>query len=101
MFAQRAPVQPVNNIKYEIPKGKASGGFHFLDQNALAKATKSTALNKLVNLGSEPMHLPANRSKLTLPHNIKFALQCLTMCSACARIQPASVGERPEEGRSW
>lgn len=62
MFAQRAAVQQVNNIKYEIPKGKASGGFHFLDQNALAKATKSTALNKLVNLGSEPLHLPANRT---------------------------------------
>ncbi|KAF2706433.1 hypothetical protein K504DRAFT_81206 [Pleomassaria siparia CBS 279.74] len=62
MFSQRAAVQPVSNPKYEIPTGKASGGFHFLDQSALAKATKSTPLNVLVNLGSEPLHLAANRT---------------------------------------
>jgi hypothetical protein len=67
MFTQRPVLQLVNNPKYEMPTGKQSGGFTFLDQAALASATKSTALNKLVNLGSEPFHLPANRSKPKLP----------------------------------
>jgi hypothetical protein len=67
-FAQRAVssvnVKPVPVPTYEIPKGKKSGGLYVLDQSALAKATKSTALNKLVTLGAEPFHLPTNRSKL-------------------------------------
>jgi hypothetical protein len=67
MFAQRAMsgtiIKPVPVPSYEIPKGKKSGGLYVLDQTALGKATKSTPLNKLVNLGSEPFHLPANRSK--------------------------------------
>jgi hypothetical protein len=68
MFAQRPMsgtiIKPVPMPSYEIPRGKKSGGLYVLDQNALAKATKSTALNKLVTLGSEPFHLPTNRSKL-------------------------------------
>jgi hypothetical protein len=86
IFAQRPVLQPVNNPKYEMPTGKQTGGFTFLDQASLAKATKSTALNKLVNLGSEPLHLPANRSKPTLPHNQTCYESCLTTCSIGARI---------------
>jgi hypothetical protein len=71
MFAQRAMpsanVKPVPVPSFEIPKGKKSGGLYVLDQAALAKATKSTALNKLVTLGSESFHLPTNRSKLQRP----------------------------------
>lgn len=48
---------------YEIPKGKKSGGLYVLDTAALAKATNSVALNKLVTLGSEPIQLATNRSK--------------------------------------
>ncbi|KAH5025427.1 hypothetical protein HBI82_185200 [Parastagonospora nodorum] len=70
MFAQRAMpatiVKPVPVPSYEIPRGKKSGGLYILDQAALAKATKSTALNKLVTLGSEPFHLPTNRTALPL-----------------------------------
>ena len=71
MFAQRAgsTTQQVSNPKYEMPQVSKSGGFYFFDQSAVAKATKSTALNKLVTFGSEPLHLAANRSKPTLPHN--------------------------------
>jgi len=86
IFAQRPALLSVNNPKYEMPTGKQSGGFTFLDQASLAKATKSTALNKLVNLGSEPLHLPANRSKPTLPHNQTYYESCLTTCSIGARI---------------
>ncbi|KAF2649666.1 hypothetical protein K491DRAFT_610296 [Lophiostoma macrostomum CBS 122681] len=69
MFAQRpnpqiAAVQPVTNPKYEIPKGKKSGGYSVIDQAALANATKSTPLNKLINLGTEPLHLAVNRTAL-------------------------------------
>jgi hypothetical protein len=71
MFAQRTMpgtvVKPVPVPSYEIPKGKKSGGLYVLDQAALAKATNSNALNKLVTLGSEPFHLPTNRSKLLCP----------------------------------
>jgi hypothetical protein len=71
MFAQRAMpsanVKPVPVPSFEIPKGKKSGGLYVLDQAALAKATKSTALNKLVTLGSESFHLPTNRGKLQRP----------------------------------
>jgi hypothetical protein len=71
MFAQRAMsgtnVKPVPVPSYEIPRGKKSGGLYVLDQAALAKATKSTALNKLVTLGTEPFHLPTNRSKRWCP----------------------------------
>ncbi len=56
-------VKPVRVPEYEIPKGRKSGGLYVLDQNALAKATKSTPLNKFVTIGSEPFHLPTNRSK--------------------------------------
>jgi hypothetical protein len=48
---------------FEIPKGRKSGGLYVLDQAALIKATKSIALSKHVTLGSEPFHLPTNRSK--------------------------------------
>lgn len=51
------------NPEYEIPNGRKSGGLYIVDQAALAKATKSTALNKLVNLGTQPHHLATNRSK--------------------------------------
>lgn len=76
MFAQRAMpavnVKPVPVPSLEIPRGKKSGGLYVLDQAALAKATKSSALNKLVTLGSEPFHLPTNRSKPMCP---KFMLR--------------------------
>ncbi|KAH7083109.1 hypothetical protein BKA63DRAFT_143271 [Paraphoma chrysanthemicola] len=69
-FAPRAisstSVKPVPVPSYEILKGKKSGGFYVLDQSALATATKSTPLNKLVTLGSEPFHLPTNRTALPL-----------------------------------
>jgi hypothetical protein len=65
-------VKPVPVPSYEIPKGKKSGGLYVLDQSALAKATKSAPLNKLVTLGSEPFHLPTNRSKL----HFKSAMPC-------------------------
>ncbi|KAF2036485.1 hypothetical protein EK21DRAFT_51820 [Setomelanomma holmii] len=70
LFAQRAmsssTLKPVPIPTFEIPKGKKSGGFYVLDQSALAKATKSTALNKLVTLGSESFHLATNRTALPL-----------------------------------
>ncbi|KAH7396813.1 hypothetical protein DE146DRAFT_51633 [Phaeosphaeria sp. MPI-PUGE-AT-0046c] len=59
-------VKPVPVPSYEIPKGKKSGGLYVLDQSALAKATKSTTLNKLVTFGSEPFHLSTNRTALPL-----------------------------------
>lgn len=76
-------VKPVSVPSYEIPKGRKSGGLYVLDQAALAKATKSTALNKLVTLGSEPFHLPTNRSK----H------QCLkpVLCYVDPNIFPAAL----------
>ncbi|KAF1831523.1 hypothetical protein BDW02DRAFT_504998 [Decorospora gaudefroyi] len=57
-------VKPVRVPEYDIPKGRKSGGLYVLDQAALAKATKSTALNKFVTLGSEPFHLATNRTAL-------------------------------------
>jgi len=68
LFAQRsAPAsfaKPVKNPEYDIPKGRKSGNFIIYDQAALAKATKSNALNKLVTFGTEPLHFASNRSKL-------------------------------------
>ena len=61
--AQSAFPRPVRNPVYEIPKGRKSGGLYVLDTAALARATNSTALNKLVTLGSEPLQLATNRSK--------------------------------------
>ncbi|KAF2643565.1 hypothetical protein P280DRAFT_255914 [Massarina eburnea CBS 473.64] len=68
-FAAQRPVQqvftrPAQNPEYELPTGRKSGAFVILDQSALAKATKSSPLNKLVTLGSEPFHLPSNRTAL-------------------------------------
>ncbi|KAF2449633.1 hypothetical protein P171DRAFT_440114 [Karstenula rhodostoma CBS 690.94] len=59
-------VQPVAVPEYEIPKGKTSGSFYVFDQAALIKATKSIALNKFVTLGTEPFHLPTNRTALPI-----------------------------------
>jgi len=59
-------VKPVRVPEYEIPKGRRSGGLYVVDQAALAKATKSIALNKFVTLGSEPFHLATNRTALPL-----------------------------------
>lgn len=56
-------VKPTPVPTFEILKGKRAGGLYVLDQAALAKATNSTPLNKLVTLGSEPFHLATNRSK--------------------------------------
>jgi hypothetical protein len=56
-------MQLASDPKFEVPKGKMSGGFSIIDQAVLAQATKSTPLNNLVNLNSEPMHLAANKSK--------------------------------------
>lgn len=67
----------MKNPEYEIPKGRKSGGFVVLDQAALAKATKSTALNKFVTLGSEALHLASNRSK-PLCRNTCSRMPCLT-----------------------
>jgi hypothetical protein len=60
-------VKPVCVPDYVIPKGRKSGGLYVVDQAALAKATKSTALNKFVTIGSEPFHLATNRSKPLCP----------------------------------
>ncbi|KAF1939429.1 hypothetical protein EJ02DRAFT_256764 [Clathrospora elynae] len=57
-------VKPVRVPEYDIPKGRKSGGLYVLDQAALAKATKSTALNKFVTIGSESFHLATNRTAL-------------------------------------
>jgi hypothetical protein len=65
-------VQPVRIPTYDVPKGKRSGGLYVLDQAALAKATKSTAVNKFVTLGSEPFHLATNRSKPTCPKMMSY-----------------------------
>ncbi|KAH8725044.1 hypothetical protein GQ44DRAFT_681980 [Phaeosphaeriaceae sp. PMI808] len=59
-------VKPVPIPSYDIPKGKKSGGLYVLDQAALAKATNSIALNKLVTFGLEPFHLATNRTALPL-----------------------------------
>ncbi|KAJ4360626.1 uncharacterized protein N0V89_001192 [Didymosphaeria variabile] len=59
-------VQPIAVPEYEIPKGKTSGSFYVFDQAALIKATKSVALNKFVTLGTEPFHLPTNRTALPI-----------------------------------
>ncbi|CBY00455.1 predicted protein [Plenodomus lingam JN3] len=57
-------VKPVRVPDYEIPKGRKSGGLYVVDQAALAKATKSIALNKFVTLGLESFHLATNRTAL-------------------------------------
>ncbi|OAG12073.1 uncharacterized protein CC84DRAFT_1080335 [Paraphaeosphaeria sporulosa] len=59
-------VQPIAVPDYEIPKAKTSGSFYVFDQAALIKATKSIALNKFVTLGTEPFHLPTNRTALPI-----------------------------------
>ncbi|KAF3006843.1 hypothetical protein E8E13_010727 [Curvularia kusanoi] len=67
-FAQQAAstARPVRNPAYDIPKGKRSGGLYVIDVAALAKATNSAALNKLVTLGTEPIQLATNRTALPL-----------------------------------
>ncbi|KAF3038243.1 hypothetical protein E8E11_005884 [Didymella keratinophila] len=60
------PFKPARNPVYELPKGKKSGGLYVVDITALAKATNSTPLNKLVTLGTEPIALPSNRTALPL-----------------------------------
>jgi hypothetical protein len=64
-------IKPVPVPSFEIPKGRKSGGLYVLDQAALIKATKSIVLSKHVTLGTEPFHLPTNRSK---PHCFKNLL---------------------------
>ena len=83
MIPAPAPaIKPVPIPEYEIPKGRKSGGLHVLDQAALAKATNSIALNKFVTFGSDPFHLPTNRSKPhTLPHH----------CYTSSDIHPAAL----------
>jgi hypothetical protein len=76
-------VQPIAVPEYDIPKGKTSGSFYVFDQAALVKATKSITLNKFVTLGTEPFHLPTNRSKNT--HLTKVIRSCL-ICSAALPI---------------
>ncbi|KAF2874333.1 hypothetical protein BDV95DRAFT_488168 [Massariosphaeria phaeospora] len=70
MFSQRttpiATARPVSNPNYEMPQVRKSSEFWVFEQAALAAATKSSSLNKLVTFGSEPMHLPANRTALPL-----------------------------------
>lgn len=79
-------VQPIAVPEYEIPKGKTSGSFYVFDQAALIKATKSVALNKFVTLGTEPFHLPTNRSKIVcLSRVIK---SCLTFAAALPIYTP-------------
>jgi hypothetical protein len=84
LFAQRAPpsyAKPIKNPEYELPKGRKSGGFVIFDQAAMAKATQSSALNKLVTFGSEPLHFTSNRSKQQCRLNAS-KLQCLTSVAA-------------------
>jgi hypothetical protein len=79
--------QPVSNPTYEVPKGKVAGGFYLIDQAALAKATQSIALNKLVNFGQQPFHLPTNRSKILLNLGIMPpCVLCLTASSHFANL---------------
>jgi hypothetical protein len=85
LFAQRTPpsfAKPVQNPEYEIPKGRKSGGFVIFDQAALGKATKSSALNKLVTFGSEPFHFTSNRSKPLCRRLNTLKMQCLTCVAA-------------------
>ncbi|KAJ8105341.1 hypothetical protein OPT61_g10238 [Boeremia exigua] len=69
-FAQQAipaaTARPARNVNYEIPKGKRSAGLYVIDPSALAKATNSAPLNKLVTLGIEPLPLATNRTALPL-----------------------------------
>ncbi|KAF2744130.1 hypothetical protein M011DRAFT_480205 [Sporormia fimetaria CBS 119925] len=58
--------QPPPVSRFEVPKGKLSGGFYLIDQAALAKATNSIALNSYVNIGTQPMHLVTNRTPLPI-----------------------------------
>lgn len=67
--ASSATVRPARNPAYDIPRGKKSGGLYVIDIAALAKATNSIALNKLVTFGTEPIQLASNRSKY-LPRHI-------------------------------
>ena len=71
----------MKNPEYEIPKGRKSAGFVVFDQAALAKATNSSALNKLVTFGSEPFHFASNRSKPECRLNA-LRMQCLTCVAA-------------------
>lgn len=63
-------MQPIAVPEFELPKAKSSGSFYVFDQAALIKATKSIALNRFVTLGSEPFHLPTNRSKMNCLSNV-------------------------------
>ncbi|KAF1845237.1 uncharacterized protein K460DRAFT_285948 [Cucurbitaria berberidis CBS 394.84] len=74
-------VKPVRVPEYEIPKGRKSGGLYVLDPAALAKATKSNALNKFVTLGSEPFHLATNRTALPL-YTARLSLKDLKKAGA-------------------
>ncbi|KAL5116404.1 hypothetical protein ACEQ8H_005752 [Pleosporales sp. CAS-2024a] len=103
VFAQRtAPgviVKPVPVPTYDIPKGKKSGGLYVLDQAALAKATKSTPLNKLVTLGSEPFHLPTNRTALPL-HTARQSLKDLKKIGADKKTLGRALKTRASVGTS-
>ncbi|KAF2193486.1 hypothetical protein K469DRAFT_550796 [Zopfia rhizophila CBS 207.26] len=72
MFSQSsAPttlVMQMDDPKYDVPKGKVSGCFSVIEPSALAKATKSSALNKFVNVGKEPLNLAINRTALPQFH---------------------------------
>jgi hypothetical protein len=74
-------VKPVRVPDYDIPNGRKSGGLYVVDQAALAKATKSIALNKFVTLGIEPFHLATNRSKPSRP-TITSPQVSSNMCTA-------------------
>jgi hypothetical protein len=81
LFSQRVaptlPVAPpVSNPKYDLPKGKWSGGFYVVDQAALAKATNSKPLNKFLTIGIEPLYLATNRSKKAYCLGVKAACCC-------------------------
>jgi hypothetical protein len=73
-FAQQAAssvtARPARNPAYDIPKGKKSGGLYVVDTAALARATNSIPLNKLVTFGTEPLQLASNRSKYLPRHMI-------------------------------
>ncbi|KAF2737072.1 hypothetical protein EJ04DRAFT_135582 [Polyplosphaeria fusca] len=68
MFSQRTTpayaAPPVRNPNYEVVSGKVAGGFTFIDQSALAKSNQTSALNKLVTFGSQPLSLGTNRTVL-------------------------------------
>lgn len=102
-FAQRVPshvnIKPVPVPTLVIPRGKKSGGLYVLDQAALGTATKSTALNKLVNFGIEPFHLPTNRSKPCLAIHTSCIMKSDTVSAALPLYTPRqSVKELKKAG---